>query len=238
MWSWRLTSGEIFENPRLTWVWYLSRCFFSKTATSVWMNISQLIFYSWLKLTECWNCFIIVVVKLLLFFEKKIQKNVIQSNKLLLYIGLFWIGSIQEQLGPLHIFIFPQTVTVREFMSAASRKPASTLESLIGKCPAKSIAGNMWQLMAQRKTIVLWILRAWSWLSPEVISNFIFLLFHTIYKSFKSCGLNLAVDGSKDSMIHSFKNGQPFKERLGQLRAQLSVLDEPSLSNPFLVIWW
>lgn len=185
MWSWTLTSGEIFENPRLTWVWYLSRCFFSKTATSVWMNISQLIFYSWLKLTECWNCFIIVVVKLLLFFEKKIQKNVIQSNKLLLYIGLFWIGSIQEQLGPLHIFIFPQTVTVREFMSAASRKPASTLESLIGKCPAKSIAGNMWQLKAQRKTIVLWILRAWSRLSPEVISNFNFYCF-TLFTSLSS----------------------------------------------------
>ena len=33
--SWRLTSGEIFENPRLTWVWYLSRCFFSRTATGV-----------------------------------------------------------------------------------------------------------------------------------------------------------------------------------------------------------
>ena len=51
----------------------------------------------------------------------------------------------------------------------------------------------------------------------------------------KSCALNLAVDGSKDSMIHSLKNGQP-SEGSAQLQAHLSVLDEHSIPNLFQVI--
>ena len=76
-----------------------------------------------------------------------------------------------------------------------------------------------------RKTIVEWVLTAWSRLSADVIS-----------KSFKSCALNLAVDGTEDSMIHCFKKGQPCEAGSDQLQAQLSVLDEPNLPNPFIVV--
>ena len=54
-----------------------------------------------------------------------------------------------------------------------------------------------------------------------------------IAKSFKSCALNLAVDGTEDSKIHCFKEGQPCEAGSEQLQAQLSVLDEPNLPNPF-----
>ena len=57
-----------------------------------------------------------------------------------------------------------------------------------------------------------------------------------IAKSLKSCALNLTIDGSEDSEIHCFKIGQPCKAGAEQLEAQLSVLDEPNLPNPFQVI--
>ena len=69
------------------------------------------------------------------------------------------------------------------------------------------------------------MLTAWSRLSTDVIA-----------KSFKSCALNLAIDGSEDSEIHCFKKGQPCEAGAEQLEAQLSVLDEPNLPNPFQVI--
>ena len=70
-----------------------------------------------------------------------------------------------------------------------------------------------------------WVLTAWSRLSADVIS-----------KSFKSCALNLAVDGTEDSMIHCFEKGQPCEAGSHQLQAQLSVFDEPNLPNPLIVI--
>ena len=73
-----------------------------------------------------------------------------------------------------------------------------------------------------RKTTVEWVLTAWAWLPTEVIT-----------KSFKSCALNLAVDGSQDSEIHCFKKGHPCEAGAEQLKAQLSVLDEPTLPDPF-----
>ena len=42
-----------------------------------------------------------------------------------------------------------------------------------------------------------WVLTAWSRLSTDVID-----------KSFKSCALNIIVDGSKDSEILCFEKGQ------------------------------
>lgn len=57
-----------------------------------------------------------------------------------------------------------------------------------------------------------------------------------ITKSFKSCLLNLAVDGSQDSEIHCFKKGQPCEAGAEQLKAQLSVLNEPTLPDPFQAI--
>ena len=85
-------------------------------------------------------------------------------------------------------------------------------------------AGNM--RPPSRKMIVEWVLTAWSRLSTD----------HAIAKSFTSCALNLAVDGSEDSEIHYFKKGQPREAGAEQLEAQLSVLDELNLPNPFQVI--
>lgn len=73
--------------------------------------------------------------------------------------------------------------------------------------------------------IVEWVLTAWSWLSTDVVA-----------KSFKSCALNLAVDGFEDSETHCLKKGQPCEVGAEQLEAQLSILDEPNLPNPFQVI--
>ena len=84
-------------------------------------------------------------------------------------------------------------------------------------------AGNM--RPPSRKMIVEWVLEAWSQLAQDIV-----------VKSFKVCALNLAVDGSEDSMIHCFKKGQPCESGLDQLKAQLPVLDEPNQPNPFLDI--
>ena len=70
-----------------------------------------------------------------------------------------------------------------------------------------------------------WVLTAWSRLSADVIA-----------KSFKSCSLNLTVDGSEESEFHCFKKGQPCEAGAEQLDAQLSVLNEPNHTNPFQVI--
>lgn len=70
--------------------------------------------------------------------------------------------------------------------------------------------------------IVEWVLTAQSWFSTDVIG-----------KSFKSCALNLIFDGSENSKIHCFKKGQPCEAGADQLEAQLSVLNEANLPNPF-----
>ena len=69
------------------------------------------------------------------------------------------------------------------------------------------------------------MLTAWAGLPTEAIT-----------KSFKSFALNLAVDGSQDSEIHCFKKGSPCEVGAEQLKAQLSVLDEPTLPDPFQAI--
>lgn len=75
------------------------------------------------------------------------------------------------------------------------------------------------------KTIVEWVLTTWARLPIEVIK-----------KSFKSCALNLGVDGSQDLEIHCFKKCQPCEAGAEQLKAKLSVLDEPTLPDPFQAI--
>ena len=45
------------------------------------------------------------------------------------------------------------------------------------------------------------VLESWASLSSEVIK-----------KSFKVCGLNLAVDGSEDPLIHCFKEGRNYTD--------------------------
>ena len=62
-------------------------------------------------------------------------------------------------------------------------------------------AGNLKSPL--RRIIVQWILKAWNELSTEMIA-----------KSFKSCTLNIPIDGSEDSKIHWFKDGQPLPKWL------------------------
>ena len=83
-------------------------------------------------------------------------------------------------------------------------------------------AGNMYPL--SRKMIVEWVLEGWSQLAQDVV-----------VKSFKLCTLNLAVDSSKDSIIHCFKKGQVCKSGLDQLKARLSVLD--IIDSMGLALW-
>ena len=52
-------------------------------------------------------------------------------------------------------------------------------------------------------------------------------------KSFKTCALNLPVDGSEDHFIHCFKEGQPCEAGARHLQSQLSVLQECDRPDPF-----
>ena len=90
-------------------------------------------------------------------------------------------------------------------------------EEGINQCAA---AGNL--KPPPRRTIVKWILKAWEQISPE-----------TIKTSFKSCALNLAIDGAEDEKIHCFKEGQPCHKGKETLESQLSILTEKDI-NPFL----
>ena len=57
-----------------------------------------------------------------------------------------------------------------------------------------------------RRTIVEWILEAWKTVHIDVIKS-----------SFKSCALNIAVDGSEDRLIHCFKEDQSCSAGLHRL---------------------
>jgi len=72
-----------------------------------------------------------------------------------------------------------------------------------------------------RRAILQWILEAWDALPTDAIK-----------RSFKSCALNLPVDGSDDDIIHCFKDKQPCSSGKAILDAQLAILKEPDV-NPF-----
>ena len=57
-----------------------------------------------------------------------------------------------------------------------------------------------------------------------------------IVKSFKTCALNLPVDGSQDHFIHCFKEEQPCETGARQLRFRFSVLQECVRPYPFKFI--
>ena len=67
-------------------------------------------------------------------------------------------------------------------------------------------------------------LNAWEQKSPEKIKT-----------SFKSCALNLAIDGAEDEKILCFKEGQPCHKGKEILESQLSILTEKDI-DPFLKI--
>ena len=81
-------------------------------------------------------------------------------------------------------------------------------------------AGNL--MAPLRRAILQWILDAWAELPTEAIKD-----------SFRSCALNLPVDGSCDDVIHCFKDGQPCSTGKAMLRSQLEILSEPAKANPF-----
>ena len=56
-----------------------------------------------------------------------------------------------------------------------------------------------------------------------------------IKQSFKSCGLNINVDGSEDDAVHCFKESQPCAAGREMLKSQMEVLkDLEDETNPFL----
>ena len=83
-------------------------------------------------------------------------------------------------------------------------------------------AGNM--KPASRELVVIWILEAWRRLDKTLIG-----------KSFKSCRLNLKVDGSEDNLIHCFQNDRPCASGSSILKEQLQLLKDEDLlnHNPF-----
>ena len=72
-----------------------------------------------------------------------------------------------------------------------------------------------------RHTIVNWILDSWNQLPSETIS-----------KSFRTCALTSAIDGSEDNNIHCLKEGQPCHSGLSMLAQQMELANETE-DNPF-----
>ena len=73
-----------------------------------------------------------------------------------------------------------------------------------------------------RSTIVNWILDSWKELPAELIR-----------KSFKTCALTSATDGSEDKEIHCFKEHQPCQAGLAMLNEQIQLVNETE-DNPFI----
>lgn len=81
--------------------------------------------------------------------------------------------------------------------------------------------GNM--KAPSRRKIVEWVIEGWRKLSKELIIN-----------SFKTCGLNLSVDGSEDEKIHCFKKEGACPEGSAKLKESLNIIsEEESQVNPF-----
>ena len=47
-----------------------------------------------------------------------------------------------------------------------------------------------------------------------------------IKSSFKSCALNIAIDGSEDELIHCFKENQPCSAGLQRLKVMANTIDD------------
>ena len=58
------------------------------------------------------------------------------------------------------------------------------------------------------------------------------MILETMKKIIRSCALNLATDGSKDNLIHCFKEDEPYKAIKEILKNQLSILTKKNV-NPF-----
>ena len=76
-----------------------------------------------------------------------------------------------------------------------------------------------------RRVIVEWILEAWNSLSKDVIKS-----------SFKSCGLNISVDGSGDHLIHCFKDDQTCSMGAERLQVIMASTIEDDRENPLSLL--
>ena len=54
-----------------------------------------------------------------------------------------------------------------------------------------------------------------------------------IKSSFKSCALNIAIDGSEDELIHCFKENQPCTAGLQRLKVMANIIDDER-KDPFV----
>ena len=54
-----------------------------------------------------------------------------------------------------------------------------------------------------------------------------------IKSSFKSCALNIAIDGSEDELIHCFKENQPCSAGLQRLKVMADTIDDER-EDPFV----
>ena len=73
-----------------------------------------------------------------------------------------------------------------------------------------------------RRKIMEWILEAWKNVRIDVIKS-----------SFKSCALNIAIDGSEDELIHCFKENQPCSAGLQRLKVMANAIDD-GREDPFV----
>ena len=72
-----------------------------------------------------------------------------------------------------------------------------------------------------RRKIIEWILEAWKNVRIDVIKS-----------SFKSCALNIAIDGSEDELIHCFKENQHCSAGLQRLKVMANTIDDER-EDPF-----
>ena len=77
---------------------------------------------------------------------------------------------------------------------------------------------------ALRHLVVAWILESWNRVKKNVI-----------IKSFKSYGLNLKTVGSKNHLIHCFKEGQPCDNGLDMLKEQQISYRMQNISTAILL---
>ncbi|CAH3162370.1 unnamed protein product [Porites lobata] len=127
------------------------------------------------------------------------------------------LGSFSFDRGCTKYIQAPDLCWNKPFKAACTEKYDEWLGSV--GIHEETAAGNL--KAPPRKTILQWILDAWSQLPTELIK-----------KSFTSCALNLPVDGSQDDTIHCLKEGQLCSSGRAMLRSQLDISNEPD-TNPF-----
>ena len=81
-------------------------------------------------------------------------------------------------------------------------------------------AGNM--RGPSRPEIVKWVLEAWETLDRELV-----------IRSFRSCALTVAPDGSEDDQIHCLKEGQPCHTGQDRLASIQQALTASCATDPF-----